>query len=227
MIHAHSAPALPAVRPRPDAARVLTLSATLVLNLLLFGLLMVPMALPTPQAPAAQPRNPQLRIIPRTPPVVEVTPLPVSPPTAAPAPSHPVTHAPAVSDPAPVIRHEDGPAPATDNGDTAGDAGPVTDTLPSTPAAQPMQLAYRSAPAPAYPRVALQQRLSGTVLLQVLVDVDGRPLDVTVARSSGARVLDEAARMQVLKHWRFQPALQDGKPVQAIGLVPVEFTLRQ
>ncbi|WP_259303276.1 energy transducer TonB [Thermomonas sp. S9] len=64
------------------------------------------------------------------------------------------------------------------------------------------------------------------MLLQVLVDVDGRPLDVTVARSSGYRMLDEAARTQVLKRWRFQPALQDGQPVQALGLVPVEFTVR-
>ena len=35
------------------------------------------------------------------------------------------------------------------------------------------------------------------MLLQVLVDVDGRPLEVTVSRSSGHRELDEAARLQV------------------------------
>lgn len=227
MIHAHSAFALPAARPRPDAARVLTLSATLVLNLLLFGLLMVPMALPPPQLPAAQPRTPQLRIIPRTPPVVEVTTLPLPPPAAASAqpPTRADRRIPAVSDPAPVIRSDAGPVQAADAGASA-DAGPGIDATPPGPAAQPMQLAYLSAPAPAYPRAALQQRLSGTVLLQVLVDVDGRPLDVTVARSSGYRVLDEAARMQVLKRWRFQPALQDGQPVQALGLVPVEFTVR-
>ncbi|MGE4367444.1 energy transducer TonB [Thermomonas sp.] len=227
MIHAHSAFALPAARPRPDAARVLTLSATLVLNLLLFGLLMVPMALPPPQLPAAQPRTPQLRIIPRTPPVVEVTTLPLPPPAAASAqpPTRADRRIPAVSDPAPVIRSDAGPVQAADAGASA-DAGPGIDATPPGPAAQPMQLAYLSAPAPAYPRAALQQRLSGTVLLQVLVDVDGRPLDVTVARSSGYRMLDEAARMQVLKRWRFQPALQDGQPVQALGLVPVEFTVR-
>ncbi len=226
MIHAHSAFALPAARPRPDAARVLTLSATLVLNLLLFGLLMVPIALPPP-APSAQPRTPQLRIIPRTPPVVEVTTLPLPPPAAASAqpPTRADRRIPAVSDPAPVIRSDAGPVQAADAGASA-DAGPGIDATPPGPAAQPMQLAYLSAPAPAYPRAALQQRLSGTVLLQVLVDVDGRPLDVTVARSSGYRVLDEAARMQVLKRWRFQPALQDGQPVQALGLVPVEFTVR-
>ncbi|MFN3311251.1 MAG: TonB family protein [Thermomonas sp.] len=223
MIHAHPASTLPAAHPRPDAARVLTLSATLALNLALFGLLMVPMALPPPQLPTAQPRTPQLRIIPRTPPVVEITalPRPAAPPTATPVqrPSRASTRTQAVSDPAAVIRSDAGPVQAADDGASA-DAG-----IAPTPAAQPVQLAYLSAPAPAYPRAALQQRLAGTVLLQVLVDVDGHPLDVTVARSSGYRMLDEAARTQVLKRWRFQPALQGGQPVQALGLVPVAFTL--
>ncbi|MBA2238954.1 MAG: energy transducer TonB, partial [Lysobacter sp.] len=66
-----------------------------------------------------------------------------------------------------------------------------------------------------------------TVLLQVLVDTDGKPLQVEVARSSGHRSLDRAARRHVLARWMFRPAIQDGRPVQAIGLVPVEFALRQ
>ena len=230
MIQAHPASALPAARPRLDAARVLTLSATLVLNLLLFGLLMVPMTLPPPQLPATQPRTPQLRIIPRTPPVVEVTslPQPAPPPTATPVqpPARASTHTQAVSDPAPVIHGDAGPVQAADAGASA-DAGPGIDATPPGPAAQPMQLAYLSAPGPTYPRAALQRGLAGTVLLRVLVDVDGRPLDVTVARSSGYRELDDAARTQVLKRWRFQPALQGGQPVQALGLVPVEFSLKR
>lgn len=230
MIQAHPASALPTARPRLDAARVLTLSATLVLNLLLFGLLMVPMTLPPPQLPAAQPRALQLRIIPRTPPVVEVTslPKPASPPTTTPVqpPVRASTHAQAVPDPTPVIRSDAGPVQAADAGASA-DAGPGIDATPPGPAAQPMQLAYLSAPAPTYPRAALQRGLAGTVLLRVLVDVDGRPLDVTVARSSGYRELDDAARTQVFKRWRFQPALQGGQPVQALGLVPVEFSLKR
>lgn len=230
MIQAHPASALPATRPRLDAARVLTLSATLVLNLLLFGLLMMPMALPPPQLPATQPRTPQLRIIPRTPPVVEVAslPQPASPPTATPVqpPARANTHTQPVSDPAPVIRSDAGPVQTADAG-ARTDADPGIDATPPGPAAQPMQLAYLSAPAPTYPRAALQRGLAGTVLLQVLVDVDGRPLEVTVARSSGYRELDDAARTQVLKRWRFQPALQGGQPVQALGLVPVEFSLKR
>ena len=63
-------------------------------------------------------------------------------------------------------------------------------------------------------------------MLEVLVGLDGQPLAVTVARSSGHRELDEAARAQVLKRWRFQPATRDGLAVQAIGMVPIEFALK-
>ncbi|MDE2407031.1 MAG: energy transducer TonB, partial [Xanthomonadaceae bacterium] len=96
-----------------------------------------------------------------------------------------------------------------------------------TGAPVPLQLAYRQAPAPSYPRAALLHNLSGTVLLQVLVDENGHPLDVTVARSSGHRELDEAARLQVLKRWSFQPATRNGRAVQALGLVPIEFNLQR
>ena len=74
-------------------------------------------------------------------------------------------------------------------------------------------------------REALRQSLSGTVTLRVLVDVDGRPIDVQVAQSSGHRILDAVARKQVLAKWRFKAAMQDGRAVQAIGLVPVVFDL--
>jgi periplasmic protein TonB len=65
------------------------------------------------------------------------------------------------------------------------------------------------------------------VTLRVLVDVDGRPIDVQVEHSSGHRVLDAAAKKQVLAKWRFRPAMQDGQVVQAIGMVPVVFSLNQ
>lgn len=86
-------------------------------------------------------------------------------------------------------------------------------------------LEYEVAPPPTYPAQALRGMLTGTVTLRVLVDVDGKPIDVQVATSSGHRMLDAAARKQVLAKWRFRPAMQDGHAVQAIGLVPVVFNL--
>lgn len=94
--------------------------------------------------------------------------------------------------------------------------------------AQPLAgavLEYQTAPAPRYPIEALRQSLTGTVTLRVLVDVDGKPIDVQIERSSGHRVLDAAARKQVLAKWRFKPAMENGQAVQAIGLIPVVFDL--
>ncbi|MFC5568469.1 energy transducer TonB [Lysobacter yangpyeongensis] len=88
-------------------------------------------------------------------------------------------------------------------------------------------LEYLEAPAPRYPIEAIRESLSGTVTLRVLVDVDGKPIDVQVEQSSGHRMLDLAAKRQVLAKWRFKPAMEGGRAVQAIGLVPVVFNLNR
>jgi protein TonB len=69
--------------------------------------------------------------------------------------------------------------------------------------------------------------MHGTVLLRVLVDEAGRPVQVVVEQSSGFRLLDRSAREQVLAGWRFQPASVDGRAVRAWARVPVSFELRQ
>ena len=71
----------PASRPQLDAARILTLSGSISLNLLAIGLLMMPIALPPPVVVAEQPRLPSYRQIIREPEVVPVVPV------ARPAPS--------------------------------------------------------------------------------------------------------------------------------------------
>ncbi|MCW5579296.1 MAG: energy transducer TonB, partial [Dokdonella sp.] len=61
-------------------------------------------------------------------------------------------------------------------------------------------------------------------MLNVLVDAQGRAQQVEVARSSGHRVLDIAAREAVLGA-RFRPVLRDGVAVPAWGVVPIRFRL--
>ena len=63
------------------------------------------------------------------------------------------------------------------------------------------------------------------VELEILVGTDGRALDVRIVRSSGHRVLDQAARRTVLTKWTFVPAMRDCQAVQALGRVPIEFRL--
>jgi protein TonB len=65
-----------------------------------------------------------------------------------------------------------------------------------------------------YPSLALRAEQSGTVVLNFLVDVDGRVADSKIDNSSGYRLLDEAAR-KGLSRCRFVPATVDGRPEQA------------
>ncbi|WP_027485318.1 energy transducer TonB [Rhodanobacter sp. OR87] len=87
-------------------------------------------------------------------------------------------------------------------------------------------LAYRSAPL-RFPTRALQQRMQGTVLLRVLVDETGKPVQVSVEHGSGYLLLDHSAVEQVLAGWQFQPAMVNGRAVRAWARVPVTFDLRE
>ena len=82
-------------------------------------------------------------------------------------------------------------------------------------------------PPPTYPGEAVRNQLTGTVMLEILVGIDGKPIEVTVVKSSGHRVLDQAARRVVMSRWTFQPAMEGGQAVQARGRVPIEFTLER
>ena len=96
---------------------------------------------------------------------------------------------------------------------------------PSNPPTVEASLMPIASPAPTYPRDALRDGVTGTVELELLVGVDGSVLQVRITRGSGNHQLDSAAREQVLRNWRFQPALRNGVPVQALGRVPIVFTL--
>jgi protein TonB len=110
---------------------------------------------------------------------------------------------------------------------TVNDLGPTTETAPAiTGPISVSSLGYADATPPPYPRDAARMGAQGTVLLKVLVDTDGMPVEVTIHGSSGNRSLDHGAREHVLKHWRFQPAMHDGHAVQAYGLVPIVFSMQ-
>jgi protein TonB len=217
----------PASRPQLDSARILTLSGTIALNLLAMGLLMLPLSLPAPIALPDDKPGIVIRDVFPDPPIVDIVPAkPPTPPTPVTQPAERRSTAPTASEPISAPAIGDTGTEAVPDAAAADTSGPVGDIATPSAGPSPMQLEYRLAPAPSYPRRALQQRLTGTVLLQVLVGIDGRPLAVKVAQSSGHRELDEAARTQVLTRWNFQPATREGVAVQAIGMVPIEFALR-
>lgn len=85
---------------------------------------------------------------------------------------------------------------------------------------------YGSNPPPEYPRRARKQGWQGTVLLRVAVSSTGAPSAVTVARSSGYPLLDDAAIEAVLR-WRFRAARRGDEPVESTVEVPVTFRLQR
>lgn len=77
---------------------------------------------------------------------------------------------------------------------------------------------------PVYPEFAREQGWQGTVILKVLVRKDGWPASVSVIRSSGYRILDEAA-LQAVRHWRFLPARMGSFAFASTVKIPVRFVL--
>jgi len=140
------------------------------------------------------------------------------PPQAQP---HHVEHV--VPAPAPVQTFEQ--TPVSIPTDSAGPPAPVQ--APAAPIeTAPTALAYNSRTKVAYPIKALQRGEHGTVILRVLVGVDGLPQAVEIDRSSGSRDLDNAAR-DAVKHWTFQPGTVNGVKQAAWARVPISFDLQQ
>ncbi|MEO5702646.1 MAG: energy transducer TonB [Gammaproteobacteria bacterium] len=107
---------------------------------------------------------------------------------------------------------------------------PVMTTPPAPVTArveEPVDLAaaYRNNPSPDYPRSAKRLRIEGTVMLRVLVSPEGKALQVDIATSSGADMLDEAARSSV-SDWTFSPATSDGQAIKSTVIVPIKFNLK-
>ncbi|MCJ0826019.1 TonB family protein [Luteimonas sp. 50] len=216
----HSASPRPWPPRHPDVNRIAGYAVAITFNAAMLLLLLVPLRAP-PALEQPDITQPIRWILRETPP--PQPPLPAT--IEKPRPQPPSTTAPRTveTQPQPPVFSEQGElAPEVPD---APDV-PVAPTIQVPAAPMPgVRLEYAQAPAPTYPRAALRAGAEGTVLLQVLVDIDGRPLQVDVSRSSGDRRLDVAARDQVLRHWRFRPALRDGQAVQAIGLVPIDFSL--
>jgi TonB family protein len=67
----------------------------------------------------------------------------------------------------------------------------------------PAHNAVLYAPKPVFPPAAIQQHLSGRGVYKMDLD-NGAPYDVRVVRSTGHKILDDAA-VETLRSWRFRP----------------------
>lgn len=170
-----------------------------------------------PPAPAREPENTQATPDPRPAIAPSAAPPPPKPrpvkPTPRPArptpPPEAVAAAPAV---APETATE-GPVAASDRSEPTPPA-PVHLTAPT----------FRHRPAPAYPAQAQRDEIEGTVRLKLLIGADGRVAEVNIVRSSGHRLLDQAA-LSAAQSWILEPAQKNGTPTPAWAEVDVPFRL--
>lgn len=79
---------------------------------------------------------------------------------------------------------------------------------------------------PEYPRYSRSHGEEGTVVLDVEVSADGRPVKVMLIRSSGYRRLDDAA-LGALEKAVFIPARNLDKPVSSSKRIAFRFTIKE
>jgi len=81
-----------------------------------------------------------------------------------------------------------------------------------------------SMPNPEYSEKGRKKKISGTVVVAIVVTPDGTVRDVAVVKSL-ERSLDQQA-IAAVKTWRFEPATKDGKPVAVHLRAEVSFRIR-
>jgi TonB family protein len=78
-------------------------------------------------------------------------------------------------------------------------------------------------PEPQYSEDARKAKYQGTVVLQVVIQPDGRATDIRIVKGPGLGLEEKA--IEAVRTWRFKPALgPSGKPVATI--TPIEVTFR-
>jgi protein TonB len=79
-------------------------------------------------------------------------------------------------------------------------------------------------PKPAYPPLARQARIQGTVRFNAVIGRDGSIQNLTLV--SGHPLLVPAAT-EAVRQWRYQPTLLNNEPVEVVTQIDVNFTLSQ
>jgi protein TonB len=107
---------------------------------------------------------------------------------------------------------------------------PIAEVKPAAPSASTtdagdLSSKMISATPPRYPVESRRLREQGTVILAVLLSLEGRVERISIARSSGFARLDRAAYGAV-RHWRWSPTIHNGHPALVRGNVVIPFVLR-
>ncbi|QCB36693.1 TonB family protein [Sphingobium sp. PAMC28499] len=136
--------------------------------------------------------------------------------------------------PVPIVQTPPNPAPIA----TTSVPPPPMITVPGPPSSSPVvapspaiesvgDLSSKmiAADPPRYPNESRRKHEEGTVLLTVLVAIDGSVADISVARSSGFDRLDRAA-LSAVRRWKWSPTRRSGEAVMIRGVVEIPFILK-
>jgi protein TonB len=148
-------------------------------------------------------------------------PPPVFPVEAPPPPPPPEPEKPKPPPPKPVQKRP--PTPQAPVDAQPQQAAPAAPAAPKTVSAS--QLGYLVAPNPIYPARSRKAGEQGNVMIRVLVDLTGRPAQVSLQTSSGHPELDQSA-LSAVRAAQFRPYAEGGVAQAVWVLVPINFVLR-
>ena len=124
------------------------------------------------------------------------------------------------------LTNDDQPDPgaeALNAGLVGGNKQPSAPVAPLPIGGDVKQAELISKVAPIYPSLAKNQHVSGNVLVDALIDANGKVTTMKVI--SGPTLLHQAA-MDALRQWKYQPATLDGKAVPMHLTVTLQFRLQ-
>jgi len=124
------------------------------------------------------------------------------------------------------LTNDDQPDPGAESlnaGLVGGNKQPSAPVAPLPVGGDVKQAELISKVAPIYPSLAKNQHVSGNVLIDALIDANGRVTTMKVI--SGPTLLHQSA-MDALRQWKYQPATLDGKAVPMHLTVTLQFRLQ-
>lgn len=149
-------------------------------------------------------------------------PIEAKPPPPPPPPPEPKPAPPKPAPPKPVQKRPQAPPAPVEA--APQQAAPAAPAAPQT--VQASQLGFIILPNPVYPGASRRAGQEGTVMVRVLVDIAGRPSQVSVQTSSGHPALDEAA-VSGVRASQLRPYVERGVAQAVWVLVPIRFVLKQ
>jgi periplasmic protein TonB len=141
---------------------------------------------------------------------------------------------PTPDDPEPIREEEIKPAPETPELDASLFDSYFLDNLPPGPPGAGLGPVMQVngevlapekvfAPTPVYTEEARVSRIQGVVILQAVIDRDGKVADLAVLKGLPGELTERA--VDVVKTWRFKPATLHGEPVAVYYNLTISFSL--